>query len=218
MGQPEEVSDTVALSTMPNTDGIVLPNTFTIRPQDGSKTKYNVRGESGSSPLSISCEYNHSRESMDWDAEESTLVLLSNQGQSLATIKHYRGYANATLHGSGEFRISYSVQGDQKAVHEFSIPTIGHFEWRKGEPGWELVQPADPNLVLAMGALNVGGDKPPRFALTERGSRAEFGDQWKLVAIVSYLRVWDRMRLAFGNPEGDEAAMVACACCLCVIL
>lgn len=218
MGQPEELPDTLALSTMPNKDGIVFPHTFTIRPQDESKTKFNIRGETGSSPLSIACEYNSSRGSMDWDAEEATLYLLLGQGQRLATIKHYGGYANATLHDICEFRISYSVQGDQKAAHQFSIPQIGHFEWRKGESGWELVQPADPNLVLATGALNVGSDKPPRFSMTEIGSRANFGENWELVAIVSYLRVWDRMRLAFGNPEGDEAAMVACACCLCVIL
>jgi hypothetical protein len=218
MGQPEEVSDTVALSTIPGKNGIVFPSTFTIRPQDDSKTKFSIRGDSGSSPLSIACEYNSSRGSMDWDAEEATLYLISGKGQRLATIKHYRGYANATLHDSMEFRISYGVQGDQKAVHEFSIPQIGHFEWRKGESGWELVQPAEPGLVLATGALNVGSDKPPRFAMTEIGSRANFGENWQLVSIVSYLRVWDRMRLAFGNPEGDEAAMVACACCLCVIL
>ncbi|RMJ06933.1 hypothetical protein CDV36_013468 [Fusarium kuroshium] len=248
MGQPEELAEIVALSTMPDKDSIVLPNTvlgnccestaenndvveqahfvtenglpikFTIRAQEASKIKFNVRGNSGSSPLSISCEYNHSRESMDWDAEEATLYLLSGQGQRLATIKHYRGYANATLHNAFEFRINYTVQGDQKAVHEFSIPQIGYFEWRKCGSGWELVQPAEPGLVLATGALNVGSDKPPRFAMTDIGSRANFGEYWELVAIVSYLRVWDRMRLAFGNPEGDEAAMVACACCLCVIL
>lgn len=218
MGQPEDPSNTVALSAMPNKDGIVLPNNFTIRAQEGSKTKFNIRGDGGSTPLLISCEFNHSRESLDWDAEEATLVLLSGQGQCLATIRHYRGYANATLHDWGELRIGYNIQGDQKAVHGFSVPQIGHFEWRKGDPGWELVQAADPGLVLATGVLNVGSDKPPCFSLTEIGSRDGFGSQWKLVAIVSYLRVWDRMRLAFGNPEGDEAAMIACACCLCVIL
>ncbi|KAI8721725.1 hypothetical protein NCS52_00314800 [Fusarium sp. LHS14.1] len=218
MGQPEEVSDSVALSTIPKKDDIVFPSAFTIRPQDDSKIKFNIRGDSGSSPLSITCEYNSSRGSMDWDAEEAALYLTSGPGQRLATIKHYGGYANATLHDFCEFRISYSVQGDQAAVHQFSIPQIGHFEWRKGESGWELVQPAEPSLVLATGALNVGSDKPPRFSMTDIGSRANFGEDWELVAIVSYLRVWDRMRLAFGNPEGDEAAMVACACCLCVIL
>ncbi|KAF4468349.1 hypothetical protein FALBO_4771 [Fusarium albosuccineum] len=201
MGQPEEVPDAVALSKLSNKDGVVLPNSFTIRPQNDSKTKFNIRGDSGSSYLTLAYEYNSSKGSIDWDAEESTLFLISAQGQRLATIKHYRGYANATLHDSGEFRISYSVQGDHKAVHAFSIPQIGHFEWRKGDSGWELVQPAEPNLVLATGVLNVGSDKPPRFAMTEIGSRANFGENWNLVAIVSYLRVWDRMRLAFGNPQ-----------------
>ncbi|KAJ3467690.1 hypothetical protein MRS44_005254 [Fusarium solani] len=131
MGQPEEVSDTVALSTIPGKNGIVFPSTFTIRPQDDSKTKFSIRGDSGSSPLSIACEYNSSRGSMDWDAEEATLYLISGNGQRLATIKHYRGYANATLHDSMEFRISYGVQGDQKAVHEFSIPKLATLSGEK---------------------------------------------------------------------------------------
>ncbi|KAM0421051.1 hypothetical protein ACHAPT_011122 [Fusarium lateritium] len=224
MGQPGEASDTVVPSTEPTKDAIVLPNAFTIRRQDDSNTKFNIRGDSGSSPLSISCDYNFSRGSMDWDAEEATLVLFSGQGQGarrLATIKHHGGYASATLHnstGPAEFLINYRAQGDQKPMHDLSVPKLGDFEWRKGDSGWELVRVGEPGEVLATGALNVGSDKPPRFALTERGSADDFGEQWRLVAIVSYLRVWDRMRLAFGNPEGDEAAMITTACCLCVVL
>ncbi|KAF4954498.1 hypothetical protein FSARC_12111 [Fusarium sarcochroum] len=227
MGQDNIPMEGMAPSENTNTDQnreLILPNSFTIHKQAESETKFNVRGNPGSSPLSIVCSYKNNE-----DDFEAAVVLQTDTGENarpLAAVYYSRHSATLELNNTTPttpISMRYQLLGDRNAVHQFSIdlsvPTS--FEWKNtGDgTGWKLFMISRPEEILATGVLNMGSDKPPRFELTNLDVANELGEKWKLAAIASWIRIWDKVRIQFARaPDEGEAELALFSCGFCVIL
>lgn len=179
-------------------ESVQLPNIFTIHSQTSQPNEFTLRG-GNRSDFSIKLE--------DTDTDESRLSLFSNHGHLLGTIRHFASYRQAeiTIPGtpSAEFRMTYRFLASRQAVHDFSdniaeITSRSGIEWRNNGTGWRLVS-NDGEEVLATGALNIGTKKAPRFELYSGVD----DEKWKLVVILSWLKIWDKVRIAMiGVSEG----------------
>ncbi|KAJ4254505.1 hypothetical protein NW762_010104 [Fusarium torreyae] len=203
---------------------LILPNSFTIHKQAESETRFNVKGNQGSSPLSIVCSYKHSED--DFEAVVVVQTGASENSRPLATVYYSRHSASLELNNTSRttpIPMRYQLLGDRNAVHQFSLDLSVRkdFEWKNtGDgTGWKLFMTSKPEEVLATGALNMGSDKPPRFELTNLEVATELGEKWKLSAIASWIRIWDNVRIQFARaPDEGEAELALFSCGFCIIL
>ncbi|KAM0542201.1 hypothetical protein ACHAPJ_012893 [Fusarium lateritium] len=205
-------------------NGLILPGSFTIHKQAESETKFNIRGNQGSSALSIICYYKHTED--DFEAVVVLQTSTSENARPLATVYYSRHSASLELNNTTPtmpIPMRYQLLGDRNAVHQFSIDLSGRkdFEWKNtGDgSGWKLFMISKPEEVLATGALNMGSDKPPRFELTNVEVANELGEKWKLAAIASWIRIWDKVRIQFARaPDEGETELALFSCGFCMIL
>ncbi|KAJ3541685.1 hypothetical protein NM208_g4491 [Fusarium decemcellulare] len=219
---PAAVAEATELVDM-NHSSLIFPDTFTIRTKADSTNRFTIRSDDGSPRFSLISGTN--------SEEQAKLVVFSGPEEEphvLGTITH--GYTGADIKLENttppiEFRMSYRLLGNRRAVHQFSVnlPDRTDFEWQNDGSGWKLIKPVgagEEPEVLATATLNMGTNKPPRFVLTKSETTTQLGERWKLVAIMSCLRIWDKVRLAWAkDPEEEEGAMISfCACTLCVVM
>ncbi|KAI1050292.1 hypothetical protein LB506_001902 [Fusarium annulatum] len=227
MGQEE-----VVLEVLPPPPGyspsnqdveFIMPTSFTIHKQGDSEVKFNIRGNSGSTPLSIACTYKNTED--DFEARVNLLPRKDENASPLATVKYSRHSAElefTNLSSPAHITMYYRLLGDRDATHSFNVnaPQRTSFEWRNlgdGE-GWKLYMGSRPE-VLAVGALNMGSDKPTRFEFKGLEMAKELDEHCKLVIVASWLRIWDKVRIQFRRPPDEgETEMILCSCGLCVIL
>ncbi|EWZ87344.1 hypothetical protein BFJ63_vAg13031 [Fusarium oxysporum f. sp. narcissi] len=204
-------------------DGFIMPASFTIHKQGDSEVKFNIRGNSGSTPLSIACTYKNTDD--DFEARVNLLPRKDENASPLATVKYSRHSAELEFTNTSppsNITMYYRLLGDRNATHSFNVntPQRTGFEWRNlgdGE-GWKLYMGSRPE-VLAIGTLNMGSDKPTRFEFTDWEMAKELDEQCKLVVIASWLRIWDKVRIQFRrSPDEGETEMILCSCGLCVVL
>ncbi|KAJ4066378.1 hypothetical protein NW756_009882 [Fusarium oxysporum] len=183
-------------STSNQDEGFVMPTSFTIHKQGDSEVKFNIRGNSGSTPLSIACTYKNTED--DFEARVNLLLRTDENASPLATVKYSRHSAELEFTNTSppsNITMYYRLLGDRNATHSFNFntPQRTGFEWRNlgdGE-GWKLYMGLRPE-VLAIGTLNMGSDKPTRFEFTDLEMVKELDEQCKLVVIASWLRIWDK--------------------------
>ncbi|KAF4958461.1 hypothetical protein FGADI_2383 [Fusarium gaditjirri] len=185
-------------STSNQEEGFVMPTSFTIHKQADSEVKFNIRGNSGSTPLSIACTYKNTED--DFEARVNLLSRKNENVSPLATVKYSRHSAElefANTSPLSKIAMYYRLLGDRNATHSFNVnaPQRTSFEWRNlGDgQGWKLYMGSRPE-VLALGALNMGSDKPTRFEFTDFEMAKELDEQCKLVIVASWLRIWDKIR------------------------
>ncbi|KAF5662081.1 hypothetical protein FDENT_13409 [Fusarium denticulatum] len=198
----------------------IMPTSFTIHKQVDSEVKFNIRGNAGSTPLSIACTYKHTED--DFEARVNLLPRKHENASPLATVRY--SYHSDELEFTNtsppsHINMYYRLLGDRNARHSFYVntPERTSFEWRNlgdGE-GWKLYMGSRPE-VLAVGALNMGSDKPTRFEFTDLEMAKELDEQCKLVIVASWLRIWDKVRIQFRrSPDEGETDMILCCCGLC---
>ncbi|CVK91725.1 hypothetical protein FPRO06_08696 [Fusarium proliferatum] len=227
MGQEE-----VVLEVLPPPPGyspsnqdveFIMPTSFTIHKQGDSEVKFNIRSNSGSTPLSIACTYENTED--DFEARVNLLPQKDENASPLATVKYSRHSAELEFTNTSSpahITMYYRLLGDRNATHSFNVnaPQRTSFEWRNlgdGE-GWKLYMGSRPE-VLAVGALNMGSDKPTRFEFKDLEMAKELDEHCKLVIVASWLRIWDKVRIQFRRPPDEgETEMILCSCGLCVIL
>ncbi|RBA18805.1 hypothetical protein FPRO05_10453 [Fusarium proliferatum] len=227
MGQEE-----VVLEVLPPPPGyspsnqdveFIMPTSFTIHKQGDSEVKFNIRSNSGSTPLSIACTYENTED--DFEARVNLLPRKDENASPLATVKYSRHSAELEFTNTSSpahITMYYRLLGDRNANHSFNVnaPQRTSFEWRNlgdGE-GWKLYMGSRPE-VLAVGALNMGSDKPTRFEFKDLEMAKELDEHCKLVIVASWLRIWDKVRIQFRRPPDEgETEMILCSCGLCVIL
>ncbi|KAF6520766.1 hypothetical protein HZS61_015024 [Fusarium oxysporum f. sp. conglutinans] len=171
-------------STSNQDEGFVMPTSFTIHKQGDSEVKFNIRGNSGSTPLSIACTYKNTED--DFEARVNLLLRTDENASPLATVKYSRHSAELEFTNTSppsNITMYYRLLGDRNATHSFNVntPQRTGFEWRNlgdGE-GWKLYMGSRPE-VLAIGALNMGSDKPTRFEFTDLEMVKELDEQCKL--------------------------------------
>ncbi|KAF5711985.1 hypothetical protein FMUND_8667, partial [Fusarium mundagurra] len=174
----------------------IMPTSFTIHKQGDSEVKFNIRGDADSTPLSIACTYKNTED--DFEAGVNLLPQKDENASPLATVKYSRHSAELEFiitSPPSNITMYYRLLGDRNATHSFNVntPQRTSFEWRNlgdGE-GWKLYMGSRPE-VLAVGALNMGSDKPTRFEFTDLEMMKELDEQCKLVIIASWLRIWDK--------------------------
>jgi hypothetical protein len=131
-----------------------------------------------------------------------------------------------------EMRASSSLTHEK---HSFAIPTgregyPQQFEWRhtssdelkrlgESSRGWKLVwlNRDGHEEVVAMWAdatfhRHMSMTKTARFMFVNRGATGEFGDIWALMAVVSFLRLWQKkmqLTITGGTAAGVNAGVVA---------
>ncbi|KAH6957147.1 hypothetical protein DER45DRAFT_595824 [Fusarium avenaceum] len=202
---------------------LVLPNSFTIHQQGDSETKFKLRGNAGSSSLSISCTYKSTED--DFEARVNLQSGTDENAPPLATVKYTRHSAELEFINAippKHIDMYYQLIGDRNAMYSFGVnlPQRMLFEWRNigdGE-GWKLYVDSKPE-VLATGALNMGSDKPTRFEFMDIQAVDELSEECKLVIILSWLRIWDKVRIQFRRaPDEGETELILCSCGFCVIL
>ncbi|KAF5621981.1 hypothetical protein F52700_10856 [Fusarium sp. NRRL 52700] len=198
MGQGEvglEVLPPPDYSTSNQHETFTMPTSFTINKQGDSEVKFNIRGNPGSTPLSIACAYKNTED--DFEARVNLLPRKNENASPLATVKYSRHSAELEFTNTSpplNITMYYRLLGDRNATHSFNVSTPERmFEWRNlgdGE-GWKLYRGSKPE-VLAVGALNMGSDKPTRFEFTDFEMAKELDEQCKLVIVASWLRIWDK--------------------------
>ncbi|KAH7199537.1 hypothetical protein DER44DRAFT_749828 [Fusarium oxysporum] len=204
-------------STSNQDEGFVMPTSFTIHKQGDSEVKFNIRGNSGSTPLSIACTYKNTED--DFEARVNLLLRTDENASPIATVKYSRHSAELEFTNTSppsNITMYYRLLGDRNATHSFNVntPQRTGFEWRNlgdGE-GWKLYMGSRLE-VLAIGTLNMGSDKPTRFEFTDLEMMKELDEQCKLVIIASWLRIWDKVRIQFRrSPDEGETEMILCSC------
>ncbi|KAL7757400.1 hypothetical protein ACKLNR_011927 [Fusarium oxysporum f. sp. zingiberi] len=158
-------------STSSQHEDFIMPTSFTIHKQGDSEVEFNLRGNSGSTPLSIACTYKNTED--DFEARVNLLSREDENASPLATVKYSRHSAELEFINTSppsNITMYYRLLGDRNATHSFNLNTPQRtcFEWRNlgdGE-GWKLYMSSRPE-VLAAGALNMGSDKPTRFEFTD---------------------------------------------------
>ncbi|KAM0248877.1 hypothetical protein ACHAP5_003084 [Fusarium lateritium] len=223
MGQDKIALEDVVERAAPEVEDLILPNSFTIHQQGESETEFKLRGNVGSSPLSVKCAYQNTED--DFEARVNLHSSTNVNTHPLATVKYTRHSAelefiNATP--PKHIDMHYQLIGDRNAEYSFGVdlPPRMLFEWKNigdGE-GWKLYLYSKPE-VLAKGALNMGSDKPTRFEFMNTEAVGDLSEECKLVIIVSWLRIWDKVRVQFRRaPDEGETELILCSCGLCVIL
>ncbi|KAI1039523.1 hypothetical protein LB505_002631 [Fusarium chuoi] len=156
MGQEE-----VGLEVLPPPPGysptnqdveFILPTSFTIHKQGDSEVKFNIRGNSGSTPLSIACTYKNTED--DFEARVNLLPRKDENALPLATVKYSRHSAELEFTNTSppsNITLYYRLLGDRNATHSFNVntPERTSFEWRNlgdGE-GWKLYMGSRPEVL-----------------------------------------------------------------------
>ncbi|KAH7265496.1 uncharacterized protein BKA55DRAFT_685962 [Fusarium redolens] len=175
MGQDEVGLEVIppppGYSTSNQHENFVMPTSFTIHKKGDSEVKFNIRGNTGSTPLSIACTYKNTED--DFEARVNLLPRKDENASPLATVTYSRHSAELEFTNTSppsHITMYYRLLGDRNATHTFNVntPQRTGFEWRNlgdGE-GWKLYIGSKPE-VLAIGALNMGSDKPTRFEFTD---------------------------------------------------
>ncbi|KAG5810242.1 hypothetical protein H9Q74_006576 [Fusarium xylarioides] len=159
----------------------IMPTSFTIHQQGDSEVKFNIRGNAGSTPLSITCTYKNTED--DFEARVNLLSRKDENASPLATVKYSRHSAELEFTNTSppsNITMYYRLLGDRNATHSFNVNTSQRTssEWRNlgdGE-GWKLYMGSKPE-VLAVGALNMGSDKPTRFNFADLEMAKELDEQ-----------------------------------------
>jgi hypothetical protein len=223
MGQDNIALEDVTGQAASGVRDLILPNSFTIHQLGDSETKFKVRGNAGSSSLSILCAYKNTED--DFEARLNLQSGTDENTPPLATVKYTRHSAELEFVNAippKHIDMHYQLIGDRNAMYSFGVnlPQRMLFEWRNtgdGE-GWKLYAHSKPE-VLATGALNMGSNKPTRFEFMDIQAVNELSEECKLIIIVSWLRIWDKVRIQFRRtPDEDETELILCSCGFCVIL
>ncbi|KAF4986805.1 hypothetical protein FGRMN_10665 [Fusarium graminum] len=225
MGQKQIALQNVNPPDHPHPDltkDIILPNTFTIHRQDESETRFKLRGNAGSSPLSIACSYKSTED--DFEARVNLQSSIDESAPPLATIKYSAHAAELEIPNAlppKNIHMHYQLLKDRNAEHMFRLDQRTLFQWKNigdGE-GWKLYLYSSPDQVLATGALNMGSDKPTRFEFKDTEAVTELSQECQLIIIASWLKIWDHVRIRFRRaPDEGEADLILCSCCLCVVM
>uniref|UniRef100_A0A0D2XG62 Uncharacterized protein n=1 Tax=Fusarium oxysporum (strain Fo5176) TaxID=660025 RepID=A0A0D2XG62_FUSOF len=133
-------------------DGFIMPASFTIHKQGDSEVKFNIRGNSGSTPLSIACTYKNTDD--DFEARVNLLPRKDENASPLATVKYSRHSAELEFTNTSppsNITMYYRLLGDRNATHSFNVntPQRTGFEWRNlgdGE-GWKLYMGSRPEVL-----------------------------------------------------------------------
>ncbi|KAM0187008.1 hypothetical protein ACHAPA_002869 [Fusarium lateritium] len=223
MGQDNIALKDMAGQAAPAVGDLILPNSFTIHKQGESETEFKLRGNAGSSPLSVSCTYKNTED--DFEARVNLHSSTDENAPPLATVKYTRHSAELEFVNTTppkHINMHYKLLGDRNAEYSFGVdlPPRMLFQWKNigdGE-GWKLYMYSKPE-VLAKGALNMGSDKPTRFEFMNTPAVDELSEECKLVIVVSWLRIWDKVRVQFRRaPDEGETELILCSCGFCVIL
>ncbi|KAF5564976.1 hypothetical protein FNAPI_1860 [Fusarium napiforme] len=153
----------------------VMPTSFTIHKRVNSEVNFNIRGNSGSTPLSIACTYNNTED--DFEARVNLLPRKEENASPLATIKYSRHSAELEFTNtspSSHITMYYRLLGDRNATHSFNVntPQRTNFEWRNIGDGiaWKLHMGSRPEVLACTGEF------PTCAACQRRGAECNYAD------------------------------------------
>jgi len=230
MGRAAKVESTLDGKSQPTDDTkavtskISFPTSFIVHTDTKWSNHFMIQETEDRPLFAISCNTTVST--------EPSLVLYSGptaDAPPLASMKYNSTDTDAdiTLHitpdasdSPTELRVEYKLSFDGHDAHCFSATADGteqlrNFKWRRGTSGWQLVmfqESGQEGEIVAEWRLEDRGKKEAIFEFCGTGATGDLGERWALIAVVTGLRVWDKVRRDSPVKTIDRKASLLTMC------